>query len=114
MYQPSFFKFLITQAYCSLIFISRLIFQFMGVEIPASYGGAEAGFFSVAIIVEELAKIDPSVSVMCDVQNTLVAPILFEWGTEAQKKKYLPRLHKDMVCFEEYNHKVACTSEGII
>jgi short/branched chain acyl-CoA dehydrogenase len=71
--------------------------QFMAVEVPATYGGAEAGFFTVAIIVEELAKIDPSVSVMCDVQNTLVAPILLDYGTEEQKKHYLPRLHKDTV-----------------
>uniref|UniRef100_A0A914UQR8 Short/branched chain specific acyl-CoA dehydrogenase, mitochondrial n=2 Tax=Plectus sambesii TaxID=2011161 RepID=A0A914UQR8_9BILA len=70
---------------------------FMAVETPAKYDGAEAGFFAVNIIVEELAKIDPSVSVMCDVQNTLVAPILFEYGSEAQKKQYLPRLHKDTI-----------------
>lgn len=72
----------------------------MGVEIPEKYGGAEASFFSVVQIVEELAKIDPSVSVFVDVQNTLVTPLIVENGTEEQKEKYLPRLHKDWVgCF---------------
>jgi len=54
-------------------------------------------FFAVVIIVEELAKIDPSVSVFCDVQNTLVAPMITKWGTEEQKKHYLPQLTKNMV-----------------
>lgn len=69
----------------------------MAVEVPAEYGGIGAEFFAVVIIVEELAKIDPSVSVFCDVQNTLVAPMIQRWGSEAQKKQYLPQLTKNMV-----------------
>uniref|UniRef100_A0A0N4ZJV3 Short/branched chain specific acyl-CoA dehydrogenase, mitochondrial n=1 Tax=Parastrongyloides trichosuri TaxID=131310 RepID=A0A0N4ZJV3_PARTI len=69
----------------------------MGIEIPAKYGGPESSFFNVAIIVEELAKIDPSVSVMVDVQNTLVAPLILQFGTEEQKQKYLTKIHKDTV-----------------
>uniref|UniRef100_A0A1I7S0M1 Short/branched chain specific acyl-CoA dehydrogenase, mitochondrial n=1 Tax=Bursaphelenchus xylophilus TaxID=6326 RepID=A0A1I7S0M1_BURXY len=72
----------------------------MGVEIPEEFGGAGAPFFSVVQIVEELAKVDPSVSVFVDVQNTLVVPLIQEYGTQAQKEAYLTRLHKDWVgCF---------------
>ncbi|CAD5228372.1 unnamed protein product [Bursaphelenchus okinawaensis] len=72
----------------------------MGVEIPEEFGGAGAPFFSVVQIVEELAKVDPSVSVFVDVQNTLVVPLITEYGTQAQKEAYLTRLHKDWIgCF---------------
>ncbi|KAH7699137.1 ACDH-1 protein [Aphelenchoides avenae] len=70
---------------------------FMGIEIPSKYGGAESTFFNVVLIVEELAKVDPSVSVFVDVHNTLVAPLVTEFGTEEQKQKYLTRCHKDWV-----------------
>jgi len=69
----------------------------MGVEIPSAYDGPESSFFNVVLIVEELAKIDPSVSVFVDVQNTLVAPLIIEHGTEEQKQKYLTRIHKDWI-----------------
>ncbi|KAI1707916.1 acyl-CoA dehydrogenase, middle domain-containing protein [Ditylenchus destructor] len=68
---------------------------FMGVEVPAKYDGPESSFFNVVLIVEELAKIDPSVSVLVDVQNTLVAPLIIEHGMEEQKQKYLTRITKD-------------------
>jgi alkylation response protein AidB-like acyl-CoA dehydrogenase len=45
----------------------------------------------------ELAKIDPSVSVVCDVQNTLVNTLFRKYGTEEQKQKYLTRLATDTV-----------------
>uniref|UniRef100_A0A7E4V999 Short/branched chain specific acyl-CoA dehydrogenase, mitochondrial n=1 Tax=Panagrellus redivivus TaxID=6233 RepID=A0A7E4V999_PANRE len=70
---------------------------FMGIEIPAKYDGPDSSFFNTVIVVEELAKVDPSVSVFCDVQNTLVAPLIIELGTEEQKQKYLTRIHKDWV-----------------
>lgn len=39
----------------------------MGIEIPAEYGGAHTSFTTAIIAIEELAKVDPSVSVMADV-----------------------------------------------
>lgn len=69
----------------------------MGVEISHEMGGPGCSFFAVAIVVEELARIDPSVAVFCDVQNTLVAPMIDRWGSDEQKKRYLPRLTKDLV-----------------
>ena len=64
----------------------------MGVETPEEYGGAGASFFSAIIGVEELSRVDPSVGVLMDVQNTLVNNALIRWGNPEQKKKYLPQL----------------------
>jgi butyryl-CoA dehydrogenase/short/branched chain acyl-CoA dehydrogenase len=69
----------------------------MGVETPEEYGGAGASFFSAIIGVEELSRVDPSVGVLMDVQNTLVNNALIRWGSPEQKKKYLPRLASDTV-----------------
>jgi short/branched chain acyl-CoA dehydrogenase len=70
---------------------------FMGLEVPSKYDGPEASFFNTVLVVEELATVDPSVSVFCDVQNTLVAPLIIQLGSEEQKQKYLTRVHKDWV-----------------
>uniref|UniRef100_A0A0K0F0S2 Short/branched chain specific acyl-CoA dehydrogenase, mitochondrial n=1 Tax=Strongyloides venezuelensis TaxID=75913 RepID=A0A0K0F0S2_STRVS len=67
----------------------------MGVEVPAKYGGPESSFFNVVLVVEELAKVDPSVSLTVQIQNTLVLPLIIKFGTEEQKQKYLTRVHKD-------------------
>jgi short/branched chain acyl-CoA dehydrogenase len=70
---------------------------FMGLEVPAKYDGPESSFFNTVLVVEELARVDPSVSVYCDVQNTLVAPLIIQLGSEEQKQKYLTRVHTDWV-----------------
>ena len=64
----------------------------MGVEIPDQYGGAGATFFMSILGVEELARVDPSVAVLVDVQNTLVNNAILRWASEAQKAKYFPLL----------------------
>jgi alkylation response protein AidB-like acyl-CoA dehydrogenase len=64
----------------------------MGVEIPEQYGGAGATFFMSTLVVEELARVDASVAVLVDVQNTLVNNALLRWGTEEQRAKYFPKL----------------------
>ena len=64
----------------------------MGIEIPEKYSGAEATFFMSILVVEELARVDASVAVLVDVQNTLVNNALLRWGTDDQKSRYLPRL----------------------
>ncbi|MDQ3744331.1 MAG: acyl-CoA dehydrogenase [Acidobacteriota bacterium] len=69
----------------------------MGVETPEEYGGAGASFFTAIIGVEELSRVDPSVGVLMDVQNTLVNNALIRWGSPEQKKKYLTRLASDTV-----------------
>eukprot|EP01133_Synstelium_polycarpum_P002272 gene2272-2575_t len=69
----------------------------MGIEIDEQYGGTGLNFMSAIIIIEELAKIDPAISVIVDVQNTLINNCIKRYGTEAQRNKYLPRLATDMV-----------------
>jgi alkylation response protein AidB-like acyl-CoA dehydrogenase len=69
----------------------------MSVEIPEEYGGAGMNFTAAIVAIEELAKVDPSVSVLCDVHNTLVNTAFLKWGTEAQKKEFLPRLASETV-----------------
>lgn len=64
----------------------------LGVEIPEENGGAGASFFMSVLLVEELARVDAAVAVMADVHNTLVNTAIMRWGTEDQKKRYLPRL----------------------
>jgi alkylation response protein AidB-like acyl-CoA dehydrogenase len=64
----------------------------MGIETPEEYGGAGAGFFTAILAVEELSRVDPSVGVFVDVQNTLVNNALIRWGNTEQKKKYLQHL----------------------
>jgi len=64
----------------------------MGIETPEEYGGAGANFFTAILAVEELSRVDPSVGVLVDVQNTLVNNALLRWGNPEQKKKYLTEL----------------------
>ncbi|KZS94049.1 acyl-CoA oxidase [Sistotremastrum niveocremeum HHB9708] len=72
----------------------------MGIETSSAHGGAECSFTSAIIAVEELAKIDPSVSVACDVHNTLVNTIFRTYGSDFQKDKYLPQLSESKLgCF---------------
>jgi len=69
----------------------------MGVEIPDSLGGAGASFFTAVLIVEELSRVDPSVGVLVDVQNTLVNNCILRWGSDTLKAEFLPRLAADTV-----------------
>ena len=79
--------------------VIRQLFELglMGVETPEEYGGTGASFFMAIVGVEELSRVDPSVGVLMDVQNTLVNNALIRWGSPEQKKKYLPRLASDTV-----------------
>ena len=69
----------------------------MGIETPADFGGSESSFTSAIIAIEELAKVDPSVSVMCDVHNTLVNTVIRKYGTKEQQEKFLPQLAQTSV-----------------
>lgn len=69
----------------------------MGTEIPEPWGGAGSSFFHAILIIEALARVDPSVSVLVDVQNTLVINTLLRWASEEQKQKYLPLLARSWV-----------------
>src|SRR6266851_781029 len=64
----------------------------MGIEIPESLGGGGASFFHSVLAVEALSRVDPSIGVLVDVQNTLVINALLRWGTDDLKRRYLPKL----------------------
>jgi alkylation response protein AidB-like acyl-CoA dehydrogenase len=64
----------------------------MGVEIPESFGGSGGRFFHAVLAVEELSRVDPSVGVLVDVQNTLVINAILRWGSADLKARLLPGL----------------------
>ena len=69
----------------------------MSIDLDPEYGGTGASFFSVILVVEELAKVDPSVSLACELQNTFSTKLFTSYGTEEQKRTYLPRMAKNLV-----------------
>jgi butyryl-CoA dehydrogenase len=69
----------------------------MAVETPEEYGGAGASFTMACLAVEELGRVDGSVSVLMDVQNTLVTNAILKWANPKQKEEYLPLLAKEWV-----------------
>src|SRR5712672_2058696 len=84
------------------VFEKDLIHEFfqlglMGIEIPEQYGGGGAKFFEAILAVEELSRVDASAGVVVDVQNTLVNNALLRWGTEDQKKRFLPKMATETV-----------------
>ncbi|MEW6362686.1 MAG: acyl-CoA dehydrogenase [Pyrinomonadaceae bacterium] len=64
----------------------------MAIESPEEFGGAGSTIFNAIIAIEELARVDASVSVFVDVHNTLVTNAFMRWANDEQKKKYLPQL----------------------
>ena len=64
----------------------------MAIEIPATYGGAGASFMHAVLAVEALSRVDPSIGVLADVQNTLVINALMRWASDDIKRRYLPML----------------------
>lgn len=69
----------------------------MGIETPEEYGGAGSTFFNAIQAIEELARVDASIAVFVDVQNTLVTNAIIKWANEDQKKKYLPQMAESKV-----------------
>jgi alkylation response protein AidB-like acyl-CoA dehydrogenase len=69
----------------------------MAIEIPESYGGSGGTFFHAVLAVEELSRVDPSIGVFVDVQNTLVINAVMRWGSDEMKRRYLPRLAEGAV-----------------
>ena len=65
---------------------------YMGIEIPEEYGGLGADFFSSILVIEALARVDASVSVMVDVQNTLVINAFKNYASKEIQDKYFPLL----------------------
>lgn len=69
----------------------------MSIESPEEYGGAGSTIFNAILAIEELARVDASVSVFVDVHNTLVTNAFMKWGSEDLKKKYLTQMAEGRV-----------------
>ena len=64
----------------------------MGIDVKEELGGQDGTFFQSILAIEEIAKVDPGVAVIVDVQNTLVNNAVARWATPEQKQLYLSRL----------------------
>jgi butyryl-CoA dehydrogenase/short/branched chain acyl-CoA dehydrogenase len=69
----------------------------MGIAISEEFGGSGGTFFDSVLAVEAMSAVDPAVGVLLDVQNTLVNAAVLRWGTDEQRRRYLPRLARDTV-----------------
>ena len=69
----------------------------MGMCVPEEFGGSGAHFTQVIVAVEALSTVDPSVGLVVDVQNTLVAGALQRWGSRRQQERWLPGLASHQV-----------------
>ncbi len=64
----------------------------MGVLVPEEYGGAGLGYLEYVTVIDEIAKIDPSIGLSVAAHNSLCTGHILAFGNEVQKKKYLPKL----------------------
>jgi short/branched chain acyl-CoA dehydrogenase len=69
----------------------------MGMEIPEDYGGSGLNFTTACLVVEEIARVDPSVAILVDIHNTLTNNAVRFWGSQYLKDKWLPRLASDTI-----------------
>ena len=69
----------------------------MAIEIPEEHGGAGATFFMSVLAIEEIARVDPAVAVVCDVQNTLFINAVRRWATDEQKQRFFAKLSSGTV-----------------
>ena len=67
-------------------------FGFMGIPIPKEYGGQGCDILTYAMCVEELSKVCGTTGVIVSAHTSLCADPILTFGTEEQKKKYLPDL----------------------
>ena len=80
----------------------------LGATIPEAYGGAGLNYVCYGLVAREVERVDSGYRSMMSVQSSLVMLPIFEFGTEAQRQKYLPRLARGewIGCFglTEPNH----------
>ena len=74
------------------IFLEMGELGMLGATIPAEYGGAGLNYVSYGLIAREIERVDSGFRSMMSVQSSLVMLPIYEFGTEAQKQKYLPKL----------------------
>lgn len=70
---------------------------FMGIEVPEKYNGGGGTFFMSIVAIEQISRVDASVGVFMDVQNTLVNNAFLRWGSKEVKERFLPVLANEKV-----------------
>jgi alkylation response protein AidB-like acyl-CoA dehydrogenase len=65
---------------------------YLGATVSEEYGGRSLDYLSYALIVEQVGRVDSSARTVVSVQTSLVAGSIERWGTEEQKREWLPRL----------------------
>jgi alkylation response protein AidB-like acyl-CoA dehydrogenase len=65
---------------------------YLGAPVSEEYGGRSLDYLSYALIVEQVGRVDSSARTVVSVQTSLVAGSIEKWGTEEQKREWLPRL----------------------
>jgi len=65
---------------------------FMGVLIPEAHGGSGLGYHEYIAIIDEISQVDPSIGLSIAAHNSLCTNHIFEFGNEAQRKKWIPKL----------------------
>lgn len=96
---------------------------FFGAILPEEYGGQGIDHISYALMTEEIARVCSSTRTLFSVQISLVEKPIWQFGTEEQKKKYLPRLATGEIigCFgltepnagsDAGNQQTTCTPDG--
>ncbi|HEV2812371.1 MAG TPA: acyl-CoA dehydrogenase family protein, partial [Solirubrobacteraceae bacterium] len=65
---------------------------YLGAIIPTEYGGAGLDYATYGLIVEEIGRADSAMRTVVSVQTSLVCSAILRWGTEEQKRAYLPKL----------------------
>jgi alkylation response protein AidB-like acyl-CoA dehydrogenase len=66
----------------------------LGMTVSSEYGGSQTDYLSFVLVLEEISKVSPSVSVIVSVHCALFCYAILEFGNEALKRKYLPRAVK--------------------
>ncbi len=65
---------------------------FMGMMIPEEYGGVGFGNLCLVLAIEEISRVCPSTTIAISVHNSLANHIIYNWGNDSLKEKYLPRM----------------------
>jgi alkylation response protein AidB-like acyl-CoA dehydrogenase len=65
---------------------------FMGMTMPEEYGGVGVSNLSLALTLEEISRVCPSTAIVVSVHNSLANYIIYRWGSDSLKEKYLPRM----------------------
>jgi butyryl-CoA dehydrogenase len=80
-------------AYFDLELVAKLAAQgYLGAIVPSEYGGAGLDYLTYGLVVEEIGRGDSAMRTVVSVQTSLVCSSILRFGTEEQKRKYLPKL----------------------